>query len=152
MNDLVADYWLYFLLGQYPKGPLGGLALTLALASLALVLALPLGVLLGLARVSPIAALRRPVTVLVYVVRGLPLLMVIFWACSTCFRTSRRWKTARSPPSACGASRRRRRRRPRWRCCGASGWRTRPPPTRPSSPAASSSGWPSRAPWRCSRR
>lgn len=80
MIELIQDYWLYFLVGQYPKGPLGGLALTLLLASLALVLALPLGVLLGLARVSPWRALRWPVTTLVYVVRGLPLLMVIFWA------------------------------------------------------------------------
>jgi polar amino acid transport system permease protein len=80
MIELIQDYWVYFLIGQYPKGPLGGLALTVLLASLALVLALPLGVLLGLARVSPWRALRWPVTALVFVVRGLPLLMVIFWA------------------------------------------------------------------------
>jgi polar amino acid transport system permease protein len=80
MAELIQTYWLYFLVGQYPQGPLGGLALTVSLAALALVLALPLGVLLGLARVSPLAALRRPVTVLVFVVRGVPLLMVVFWA------------------------------------------------------------------------
>jgi polar amino acid transport system permease protein len=80
MLELVDTYWLYFLVGQYPHGPLGGLALTVLLASLALVLALPLGLLLGLARVSPLRALRWPVTGLVYVVRGVPLLMVIFWA------------------------------------------------------------------------
>ncbi len=51
--ELIDSYWLYFLVGQYPNGPLGGLALTLVLASLALLLALPLGILLGLARVSP---------------------------------------------------------------------------------------------------
>lgn len=80
MLDLIRDYWLYFLIGQYPQGPLGGLALTLALAALALVLALPLGVVLGVARVSPLRWLRWPVTALVHTVRGLPLLMVIFWA------------------------------------------------------------------------
>lgn len=80
MLDLIRDYWLYFLVGQYPNGPLGGLALTLALAALALVLALPLGVVLGVARVSPLRWLRWPVTALVHAVRGLPLLMVIFWA------------------------------------------------------------------------
>ena len=78
--ELIDTYWVYFLVGQYPNGPLGGLALTLILASLALVLAMPLGVLLGLARVSPLAWLRWPVTGLVFVVRGVPLLMVIFWA------------------------------------------------------------------------
>ena len=80
MIDLIQTYWLYFLVGQYPNGPLGGLALTVSLAALGLILALPIGLLLGLARVSPIRAIRWPVTVLVYVVRGIPLLMVIFWA------------------------------------------------------------------------
>ena len=80
MRELIETYWLYFLIGQYPKGPLGGLALTVALAALALVLALPLGVALGLARASPLRALRWPVTALVFVVRGVPLLMVVFWA------------------------------------------------------------------------
>jgi polar amino acid transport system permease protein len=80
MIELIQTYWLYFLLGQYPKGPLGGLALTVLLAALALGLALPLGVLLGLARVSPRRAIRWPITALVFVVRGVPLLMVIFWA------------------------------------------------------------------------
>ena len=80
MIDLIHTYWLYFLIGQYPNGPLGGLALTVLLASLALLLALPLGIALGLARVSPYRAVRWPVTAVVFVVRGIPLLMVIFWA------------------------------------------------------------------------
>jgi polar amino acid transport system permease protein len=80
MIDLIRTYWLYFLVGQFPNGPLGGLALTVLLAALALLLALPAGVALGLARANPIAAIRWPVTGLVYVVRGVPLLMVIFWA------------------------------------------------------------------------
>lgn len=80
MIELIQNYWLYFLIGQYPDGPLGGLALTLLLGVAALGLALPLGVILGLARTSSHRALRWPVTALVYVVRGTPLLMVIFWA------------------------------------------------------------------------
>jgi polar amino acid transport system permease protein len=80
MLDLIQTYWLYFLVGQYPGGPLGGLALTVLLAALALALALPVGLALGLARVSPYRAIRWPVTALVFVVRGIPLLMVIFWA------------------------------------------------------------------------
>lgn len=78
--ELIDSYWVYFLIGQYPNGPLGGLALTLILAALALLLALPFGVLLGLCRVSPWRWLRWPITALVFVVRGVPLLMVIFWA------------------------------------------------------------------------
>jgi len=80
MLDLIHTYWLYFLIGQYPNGPLGGVALTVLLAALALVLAMPFGLLLGLARVSPFRALRWPVTAFVHTLRGIPLLMVIFWA------------------------------------------------------------------------
>jgi len=80
MVELIQTYWLYFLVGQYPDGPLGGLALTLLLASLGLALGLPIGVVLGIGRVSPFHVLRWPVTALVFVVRGTPLLMVVFWA------------------------------------------------------------------------
>ncbi len=80
MLELIQTYWLYFLVGQYPQGPLGGLALTILLAALALLLSLPVGLALGLARVSPYRIIRWPVTAVVFVVRGTPLLMVVFWA------------------------------------------------------------------------
>ena len=80
MIELVQDYWVYYLIGQYPNGPLGGLALTLVLAALGLVLAFPVGLALALARVSPWRALRWPAMALIYLVRGIPLLMVVFWA------------------------------------------------------------------------
>ena len=80
MIDIIDTYWLYFLVGQYPDGPLGGLALTILLGFSALMLALPLGIAFGLARVSERRWLRWPVTTLVYIVRSTPLLMVIFWA------------------------------------------------------------------------
>ncbi|NMQ06541.1 amino acid ABC transporter permease [Candidatus Accumulibacter phosphatis] len=78
--DLIDTYWLYFLVGQYPHGPLGGLALTLILAVLGLLFAFPLGLVFGIARVSPWRCVRWPVSALIQVVRGTPLLMVIFWA------------------------------------------------------------------------
>lgn len=80
MLELIQEYGLYFLIGQYPNGPLGGLALTLILAALGLVLSLPLGLMFGLMRVSPYQWVRWPITAFVYVVRGTPLLMVVFWA------------------------------------------------------------------------
>jgi polar amino acid transport system permease protein len=80
MLELVQNYWLYYLVGQYPNGPLGGLVLTLLLAALGLLFSLPLGLAFGMARISPYRWLRWPVTALVFVVRGTPLLMVIFWA------------------------------------------------------------------------
>jgi polar amino acid transport system permease protein len=80
MSELIENYWLYFLIGQYPRGPLGGLSLTVLLGLFALLLASPVGLLLGLARLSGRAWLRWPVTALIYIVRGTPLLMVVFWA------------------------------------------------------------------------
>ena len=80
MLELIQEYWLYFLIGQYPNGPLGGLALTLILAALGLILSMPLGLVFGLMRVSPSKWVRLPITAFVYVVRGTPLLMVVFWA------------------------------------------------------------------------
>jgi polar amino acid transport system permease protein len=80
MTELIQDYWLYFLVGQYPNGPLGGLSLTVLLSGAALLLAMPLGLVLGVARVSPYRALAWPVAVLVQIVRAVPLLLVVFWA------------------------------------------------------------------------
>lgn len=79
MLELIDTYWLYFLVGQYPEGPLGGLVLTMLLSGAALVLAMPLGLLLGIARVSPYRAISLPVAGLVQVVRAVPLLLVLFW-------------------------------------------------------------------------
>jgi polar amino acid transport system permease protein len=78
--EMIDVYWLYALIGQYPQGPLGGLSLTVLLALLGITLALPLGIVLGVARVSRQRWLRWPVTGWVFVVRGTPLLMVVFWA------------------------------------------------------------------------
>ncbi|WP_313370286.1 amino acid ABC transporter permease [Achromobacter animicus] len=68
------------LIGQYPSGPLGGVALTLILSVLGLSLAFPLSIVLALCRLSPFLALRLPSTVLVYVIRGIPLVMLVFWS------------------------------------------------------------------------
>src|SRR5882757_8160972 len=75
--DILRDNWLLLLIGQYPNGPLGGIACTLILSVLGIVLAFPLSVLLALARLSPWRLLNWPATALVYVARGVPLLMVI---------------------------------------------------------------------------
>jgi len=80
MLEIIQTYGVYYLVGQYPNGPLGGLALTFLLAACGLVLALPVGIVFGLCRISPFRALRWPAAALVYGVRGTPLLMVIFWA------------------------------------------------------------------------
>lgn len=77
--DIVRNNWLLLLIGQYPHGPLGGISATLILSILGISLAFPVSVLLALARLSPFAVLRWPVTGLVYTTRGVPLLMIILW-------------------------------------------------------------------------
>ncbi len=59
MLEILQTYGVFFLVGQYPKGPLGGLALTLLLAASALVLALPVGLALALCRRWRCAASAR---------------------------------------------------------------------------------------------
>ncbi|MDM0045055.1 amino acid ABC transporter permease [Variovorax dokdonensis] len=82
MNDILSilrEHGPLLLVGQYPNGPLGGLAITFILSVLGVALAFPLGVVLALARISPFRWLYWPATALVYVMRGVPLLMLIFW-------------------------------------------------------------------------
>jgi polar amino acid transport system permease protein len=79
MIGIIEDNWLLLLIGQYPNGPLGGIAATMILSILGIGLAFPLSVVMALARISPWAALRWPVTAIVYLVRGVPLLLIILW-------------------------------------------------------------------------
>jgi len=82
MSDVIAilrDNWLLLLVGQYPNGPLGGVACTLILSLLGICLAFPMGVLVALARLSSWRVLNWPATALVYGARGIPLLMIILW-------------------------------------------------------------------------
>lgn len=77
--NILREYGMLLLVGQYPSGPLGGLAITFILSVLGLVMAFPLSIGLALARMSPFAWLRVPSLVIIYVVRGVPLIMLIFW-------------------------------------------------------------------------
>src|SRR3546814_4665863 len=80
MLEILSDNWLLLLVGQYPNGPMGGLVATVGLALISLALEFPFGILLALGRISTIRIFYWPSTVIVYIVRGLPLLMFIFWA------------------------------------------------------------------------
>ncbi|AZO79222.1 MULTISPECIES: amino acid ABC transporter permease [unclassified Bosea (in: a-proteobacteria)] len=79
MLEILENNWLLFLVGQYPHGPIGGLAMTLFMASISLALCFPFAIALALARLSPYRWLRLPATAIVHTVRGLPLIMFIFW-------------------------------------------------------------------------
>ncbi|MCI4185016.1 amino acid ABC transporter permease [Dickeya dianthicola] len=76
---ILHDNGLLLLMGQYPNGPLGGVLCTLLVSLLAVVFAFPVGVLLCLARLSAWRWLSWPATCWVYLLRGIPLMMVVFW-------------------------------------------------------------------------
>ena len=80
MLDILHRYWALFLVGSWPNGPLGGFAATLILAGSGIMISFPLAIGLGMARVSPLGLFRWPATVWVYTFRGIPLIMIIFWA------------------------------------------------------------------------
>ncbi len=69
----------YFFVGRFPKGPVGGVALTLYLAAVSLVLSFFGGMILGLLTVSRNQLIKWVSSAIVQMIRGIPLLMVIFW-------------------------------------------------------------------------
>ncbi len=77
--SVVRDNLSYFFLGRYPRGPLGGVALTLYLAVVSLILSFLGGLILGLLSVSRNRPIKWGSTAVIQTIRGMPLLMVIFW-------------------------------------------------------------------------
>ncbi len=77
--DIVFDNLDYLLWGAYPEGPLGGIAASIIMAALGIFGAFWLGLGFGLMRLSQSRILRWTALVYVEVVRGTPLLMLIFW-------------------------------------------------------------------------
>ncbi len=69
----------YFFIGRFPKGPIGGVALTLYLAAVSLALSFLGGLVLGLLSVSRNRLIKWASTAIIQTIRGMPLLMVIFW-------------------------------------------------------------------------
>ncbi|MFJ3465542.1 amino acid ABC transporter permease [Achromobacter spanius] len=78
MLDIIREYGTLFLIGTYPNGPLGGVAATLLLSIIGIGFAFPLGVVLALAQLSPIKVIRYPATAIRYLLRSIPLVMLIF--------------------------------------------------------------------------
>ena len=79
MWEILETYWVQLLIGYYPDGPLGGLAMTLILASVGLVLALPAGLTVCLGLISPWRPLARAVELFVFYMRSVPLIVHLLW-------------------------------------------------------------------------
>ncbi len=69
----------YFFVGRFPHGALGGIALTLYLALVSCVFSFLGGLVLGLMSISHNRTVRYGSTVILNLIRGMPLLMLIFW-------------------------------------------------------------------------
>ena len=76
---VIWDNLAHFMIGRYPSGPIGGVLLTFYLAVVSLVFSFFGGLILGLLCVSRNRFIKYPTLAIVNAVRGMPLLMVIFW-------------------------------------------------------------------------
>lgn len=79
MQPLDPSLLRFLLLGQYPHGDLGGLALNVFVAIAAFWLSLPAAVILGVARSSTHRGIRWTASACVELVRAAPLVMIVFW-------------------------------------------------------------------------
>ena len=77
--QVIWDNLTYFMIGRFPNGPLGGVGLTIYLAVVSCILSFFGGLVLGLLSISRTPYLRQPAMLFINAVRGMPLLMVIFW-------------------------------------------------------------------------
>lgn len=77
--SVISDNLVYFMVGRFPHGPMGGVLLTIYLAVASCLLSFVGGLVLGLLSVSHRRWLQLPVMAFINLVRGMPLLMVIFW-------------------------------------------------------------------------
>ncbi|WP_233888599.1 amino acid ABC transporter permease [Paraburkholderia flagellata] len=69
----------YLMLGAFPAGPLGGVALTIALSMVSALLAALIGLALGVALAMTSGVVRLALTAGVAFFRAIPVLMLIFW-------------------------------------------------------------------------
>jgi polar amino acid transport system permease protein len=69
----------FLLIGMYPQGDLGGLALTLVLSVTIGTASLILGIMLGVAATLAPASFRAAAVVVMLLVRGVPALAFLFW-------------------------------------------------------------------------
>lgn len=77
--QVIADNFTYFMIGRFPHGPLGGIGLTLYLAVVSCILSFFGGLVLGLLSISRNSLISAPAMLFINTIRGIPLLMVIFW-------------------------------------------------------------------------
>ena len=73
------EYIKFYLLGPYPNGEIGGLALNMILAVLSIGCSFFFGVILGYSRLSCRMYVKLPAMAFIELIRSTPLIMLIFW-------------------------------------------------------------------------
>ena len=79
MWEILETYWVQLAIGYYPDGPLGGMAMTLILALVGLLLAMPAGLIVCLGLISRWRPLARLVELFVFYMRSVPLIVHLLW-------------------------------------------------------------------------
>lgn len=73
------ENWQFYLLGSYPNGDLGGLALNILLALVSLAISFFLGTFFGYGRLSRRLYIKIPCMAYVDTIRSIPLILILFW-------------------------------------------------------------------------
>ena len=79
MWQIIVENWRFLLIGTFPNGPIGGLAMTLLIAITSLAITFPFAILVALARSMGPKWARVTATVYVTILRGCPLLLLLLW-------------------------------------------------------------------------
>ena len=78
MNEFLNNL-KFFLVGPYPNGELGGLAINLILSLATMVSGFVLGLLLALGRISGNRLLKGVCSFVIELIRAMPLILLVFW-------------------------------------------------------------------------
>jgi len=78
--SIIFDNLDYLLLGAWPDGPIGGLALTIIVSALSAVVSALLGLIFGIALALSGGGARRLLVVVLGFFRAIPVIMLIFWS------------------------------------------------------------------------
>ena len=79
-REVITDNLGYLLVGAWPDGPVGGLAMTLTLAILSGLTSAMLGLVFGIGLAMSAGAPRRALVLGLGVFRAIPIVMLIFWS------------------------------------------------------------------------
>jgi His/Glu/Gln/Arg/opine family amino acid ABC transporter permease subunit len=71
--------WKFYLVGSYPNGPVGGLAINIIIAILCLVFSFFLGAIFGFGRLSCRRYISYPCIMYIEFIRATPALLLVFW-------------------------------------------------------------------------